>query len=327
MSKIKNIFANLLPTRSSVLGVAKGTRRYDLPLTKGSGNVFLRALIALMTFLAMMGLSANFALSEMTERWSSGLENKATIEIPAEGEDGKILNQEAVNALTQEAYNFLKSHPAVDTIEIMDDQKISDLVAPWLGESFNDTLSGGDGAIPLPGIITVGFKKKIAFDVQSLQENLARISTQIKLDTHESWLRDVLRFTGALNFAALLITVIIGITTVVAVAGSVQSRMAIYHEELELLHLMGASDSYISRQLQRYIFIIALQGAVIGALAGGFVLGVIGLIAGELDIALLPNFTLSGLQLGLLLLLPLFIGFLGMVTARHTVLHVLSQMP
>ena len=303
------------------LGVAKKTRRYDLPLTKGNGGTFLKTLIALMTFLAMLGLASTFALSEMTDRWSKGLKNKASIEVPAKDSNGTIMRKDKLNDLTDRVYEFLQEYPAIDTVTKMPEEEIINLVSPWLG----DDLAYDN--IPLPGILSVSFKKDVAFDQNSLQNKLQMIAPQIRLDTHESWLSDVLRFTGALNFAAILITAVIGITTIVAVAGAVQSRMAVYHEELELLHLMGAADSYISRQLQRYMLFLGAQGAAIGTLAGAFVLFIVGIFAGEMDVSLLPDFTLSGFQIVLLILLPLLVAILGMLTARHTVLRVLAQMP
>ena len=311
----------IITSSSNVLGVAKETRRYDLPLNKGSGNTFLKTLIALMTFLAMLGLASTFALSEMKDRWSSGLENKASIEIPAEDTNGMILPQDKLDELTNKVYSFLQTHPAVETIHIMEKQEIIDLVEPWLGSdlAFDN--------IPLPGILTVGFKNDIIFDVRGLEEKLKQIAPQAKLDTHKSWLNDVLRFTGALNFAALLITAIIGITTIVAVAGAIQSRMAVYNEELELLHLMGASDNYISKQLQRYMMLLTLQGSAIGAFIGGIILLTIGFLAGEMDVSLLPDFSLSPAQLIILIVLPIIISVLGMLTARQTVLRVLAKMP
>lgn len=299
----------------------KGKQKYDLPLNKGNGGTFLKILISLMTFLAVLGITAIFALSEMTDRWSSGLENKATIEIPAEDPNGAILDQERLNDLTNRVFDFLKSYPAIENVEIMAREKIIELVGPWLG----DDLSFDN--IPLPGILSVSFKKDVVFDMKALENQLKAIAPQARVDTHESWLRDVLKFTGALNFAAILITVVIGITTIVVVAGAVQSRMAIYNEELELLHLMGAGDNYISRQLQRYMLILSFQGALIGALAGGVMLFLIGKLAGEMDISLLPDFTLNPLQMGTLILLPGIIAIIGMYTARQTVLRILSQMP
>ena len=303
------------------LGVAREKRSYDLPLNKDKGNNFLKILMGLMTFLAILALSGSFVLSEIKSRWSSGLENKATVEIAASDSNGIILGQESMDRLSAQTEEFLKKHPAVENIEKMEQSEIVALVAPWLGEDL------AFDQIPLPTILTISFNNDIQFDMETITEPLAAISPNIRLDTHESWLNDVLRFTGALKFAAIMITLIIGITTIVSVAGSVQARMAIYHEELELLHLMGAGDQYISRQLQRYILILCFQGAAIGALAGGFTLLIIGWISGKMDISLLPDFSLSLFQLLILVILPCLIALLGMFTARQTVLRVLEQMP
>jgi len=199
----------LFKDKNRRLGVAHQTRKYDLPLEKGQGGRFLKILMGLMTLLAMFAFVASFALSAMTERWSSGLSNKATIEIPA----------------------------------------------------------------------------------------------------------------------AMLITGLIGFTTVIAAAGAVQARMAMYSDELELLHLMGAADSYISRQLQRYTFFSCLQGAAIGAIAGFAILLLTSFVFKEQEISLLPDFDISPLQLVILCFLPIFIAILGMITARHTVLRTLVKMP
>lgn len=303
------------------LGVSKKKRDYDLPLNKGSGGQFLSILIALMTFLAILALSASFTLSEMTSRWVSGLENKASVEIPAEDTSGNLIKTQDLDALTDRIYNYLRTHPAVESAEVMSEAEISDLISPWLGNDMEYS------SIPLPNIITIHFKKNVRFDMGNLETNIMDIAPQARLDTHESWLSDVLKFTGALNFAALLITLVIGVTTLVAVGGAVQSRMAIYKEELELLHLMGASDDYISKQLQRYVFLVSLKGAAIGAVVGGLTLLVIGWLAGKMEISLLPDFSLSLTQIIMLMALAPIIAFLGMMTARHTVLRALSLMP
>jgi cell division transport system permease protein len=303
------------------LGVARGKREYDLPLNKDKGNNFLKILMGLMTFLAILALSSSFVLSEIKQRWSSGLENKATVEIVASDENGTILSKDRMAELTQRAENFLKEHPAVENVEVMQEQEIAELISPWLGEDL------AFDQIPLPSILTVSFKDDVVFDMDTVTAKLQTISPNIKLDTHESWLNDVLRFAGALKFAAIMITLIIIITTIVGVAGAVQARMAIYHEELELLHLMGAGDRYIANQLQRYILFLCFQGAAIGAVIGGLTLLIIGWVSGRMDISLLPDFTLNSFQTFILVILPVLVALLGMLTARHTVLRVLEQMP
>jgi cell division transport system permease protein len=304
-----------------VLGLAKKTRRYDLPLNKGSGGFYLVVLIALMSFLSVLALTSSFALSEMTERWTSGLENKASIEVTAEGENGEALEPQTIKNIATRIYGFLNTHPAVENAIIMSDEEIAKLVSPWLGDDME--LAN----IPLPGIVTVQFNEDIEFDLDNFKANINDLAPTARIDLHEGWLANVLRFTGALNFASLLVSFVIGVTTIVAVAGAVQSRMAIYKEDLELLHLMGASDRYISRQLQRYVLIIALKGAAIGVIIGLIILIIIGWFMGRMDINLIPDFSLNKAQVFTLFMLIPLTALVGMITARQTVLRVLRLMP
>lgn len=303
------------------LGISTGRQKYDLPLNKDKGNRFLSILMGLMTFLMMLTLSASFVLSAMNDRWSKGLENKATIEISALDQNGAPLTQEDIDTQTTEAQDFLATHPAIEESIVMDKSDIIQLVSPWLGDNV------GLENVPLPGIISIKFKDDIVFDTEEIKESLNNVAPQARLDNHESWLNDVLSFTGAIRLAAILMTLIITITTIVAVGGAIQSRMAVYRDELELLHLMGASDRYISRQLQRYAFLTVLKGAVIGMVIGWIVIFIIGLMAGKMEVSLIPEFSLSFLQIFALLFLPIIIALIGMGTARQTVLRFLRQMP
>ena len=294
---------------------------YDLPLNKDSGVFFLKLLIALMSLLAILAIAGSFALSEMTNRWSSGLENKASIEIPVEDKNGVVLSDAQMNDIAEDVSKFLSKSPFVANAETMSEEKILELVSPWLGD-ISEIPS-----IPLPIIISVTFQNKDGLNQEKFKSQLEKIAPQARLDTHESWLRDILRFTGALKYTAFLITLIIGLTTIIAVAGAVKSRMAIYDEELELLHLMGAEDKYISKQLQKHTLILSAQGAIAGTLVGIIVLLLINWGAGQMDIALLPDFSMNLVQKVILVLLPIIIALLSMLTARHTVLRTLQEMP
>lgn len=307
--------------REKTLGVAKGKRRYDLPLAGSAGNGFLRLLIALMSVLGMLALCASFALSAMTQRWSDGLENKVSVEIPASDSGGEVTAPGIVQSMTDDAARLLMGRPDVTEAKIMEESEIRELLSPWLGD---DMVMD---SIPLPGLISVTFEKGAVPDLKELEVELKDVAPRARIDTHESWLSDVLRFTGALQFAAILLTLIIGATTLVAVAGGVRSKLSENKEELELLHLMGASDSYIAKQLQRHTLILSLQGGAAGVAAGGILLFAISLIAGEIGVNLVPDFRLDNAQKMMLLLLPVPIAVLAMMTARFTVLRVLGKMP
>ncbi len=307
--------------KQKMLGVAHGKRRYDLPLDKNEGTGFLVLLIGMMTIMAVLALAASFALGGMAERWAAGLQNQATAEIPAENKEGAIRSREDMQDLAKKAAESLGSHPAVATLRILGDDEIAALVSPWLG----DNLLMNN--IPLPSLIEIELQEKDEHIIKILQDRLQKIAPEGRIDSHEEWLHDLVRFIGALQFAATMILLVVGITTVTAVAGGVRSRMAVNRTEVELLHLMGASDHYIARQFQRHSLIIALQGALAGLLAGALCLMLIGWIAGEIGVNLLPDFSMSNLQIGILAALPLVIGLIATVTAGKTVLNVLTKMP
>ncbi len=313
-------FRNTL-SRDRALGVAKGKRRYDLPLTGGSSNSLLRLLIGLMSILGMLALAASFALSAMTTRWEQGLADKITIEIPASDSAGEMIAASSVQGMTDDAAKIVGARGDVLEAEIMEESHVLELLSPWLGE---DMVMD---SIPIPGIISVTFEKDTRPDIKALEAEIKEVAPRARIDTHENWLSEVARFTGALQFAAILLGIIISVTTLVAVAGGVRSKLSENKEELELLHLMGASDSYIAKQLQRHTLILSLQGGAIGVIGGAVLLFIIGMVAGNMGVNLVPDFKLGGKQRLMLVLLPLPIAALAMLTARFTVMRVLTKMP
>ena len=307
--------------KERAIGKVYGKRLYDLPLSKSAGSGFLLLLIGLMTFLAMLALASSFALSAMTQRWSSGLENRVTIEIPATDAQGTLLSKEDHERDVRRINSMLESHPAVAHIHILSDAEIQDLVKPWLGDNL---LTEN---IPLPGLIAVELKQSDDKTTNILKEKIQNLVPLASLDTHESWLNDLLRFTGALRFAAALLTFVIGITTVIAIAGAVRSRMAEHSADVELLHIMGASDNYIAGQFQRHSMFLGIQGAVLGVIIGAIAMMIIGWLAGEMNVNLLPEFKLDGGQIIALASLPIMAALIAVAAARFTVLKVLSEFP
>ncbi len=307
--------------REKKLGRAEGGRRYDLPLNKGTGAGFLVLLIGLMTFLAVMALAASFTLAAMNTRWSSGLQDRATVELPAQTPDGRLLSHDDIRDSIGKLDALLHGNPSVRATHVLSDEEIQELVKPWLGG--NLILD----KVPLPGLISVEMTESKPETIAALRHAIADAVPNANLDTHESWLQDLLRFTGALQFAAAVLTLVIGVTAVTAIAGAVKARLAVHSADVELLHLMGASDSYIARQFQRHSMTLALRGALAGMAAGSIVLLGIGWISGQMGVNLLPDFRLTPPQMGAIVALPAVAAVLAIIAARHTVISTLSRMP
>jgi cell division transport system permease protein len=298
-----------------------GLREYDLPLNKSEDSNFLTLLVCLMSFLAILALTGTFALSGMTARWSSGLENKITIEIPAETAEGHLLSNDTVDKETQKVANGLYTNPNIKSLEVMDDEKMQELLSPWIGNN----LSLED--LPMPSLISVELKTSTADAIEKLKNDVAEISDYAIVQSHQDWLKDLIQFSKTLKFLALSIAVIIAVSTITAITAGIRTRMSIHKKEVELLHLMGASDDYIARQFQRHAMMISLQGSIIGTIAGISMTLLVISLSGFSGTSLIPQIEISISQFLSLCTIPLAACLIAGVTSRFTVLRALARMP
>ena len=322
-----DVESTLLPKavlEGSSLSVIVNTLRnkhYDLPLNKGDDTRFIITLIALMTFLGVLALSGTFALHSMTNKWSSGLENKVTIEIAIQSKNGHILSQETILKETKDLYASLSKNPIVKSIEILENDEIQDLISPWIGNNLNL------GEIALPGLLAVELRKSDAKDLDALRNDINTISKHAHLETHHEWLSDLINFTDTLRTLAFIITLIVGTITIVAIAIAVRTRLSIHHNEVELLHHMGATDNYIAKQFQRHALILSLKGALLGTALGIMVTYSLTLLSRNSGTDLIPVLQVSFFGFLTILLVPFLISFITILTSHVTVLRSLAKMP
>ncbi len=317
------MFSKILKKKESLqIALSKvSSREYDLPLKKSEDSKFLVLLVCLMSFLAILSFTGTFALNGMTSRWSSGMEDKITLEIPIETDKGHLLSRDTVEKEARHLGEKLSNHPNVKSLDILDERDISELISPWLGKDMN--LQD----IPLPALISVELKVLTAESLQSFEEDVDALSDFAIVQTHQDWLNDLIRFAKTLKILALAIAVIVGTATVTAIAAGIRTRFAIHKKEVELLHLMGASDDYISRQFQRHAMMIALQGSLLGTVGGIAVSLTVIILSGFSGTSLIPRIEISVPQFLMLCLVPVMACIIAGVTSRLTVLRTLAKMP
>ncbi|MCB1682039.1 MAG: FtsX-like permease family protein [Alphaproteobacteria bacterium] len=304
-----------------LLRTVLGSKGYDLPFGSDADRGYLLLLVGLMSFLAVLACAGTLSLHAMTQRWSSGLENKITIEIKAEDRDGTMLSPETIRLETEKITEMLQKNPAVKSFEALQEKEIKKLVSPWLGEDFS--LED----IPLPGLIAVELNVSSPEALEKLTGSIKKLSPTARVDTHREWLQDILRFTGTLQWIALFVALIVALTTVTAISSGVKSRMAVHKDQVEILHLIGASDKYIARQFQWHAIIIALLGSILGTAAGLGMATFILLLSGQSGTSLIPQISLDSTSMLIFIFLPVIASIISGVTARFTVLRTLSLMP
>lgn len=294
---------------------------YDLPLEQSPDTKFLLILVTLMVFLAVLSLSGSLALHDMSGRWSSGLENKVTIEIPIETKDGHLLSQDTVRKETEKLQIALENHPFIKSARILKDDEIGKLLDPWIGQ---DLLFS---EVPLPGLIALEIRENAPATLDDFRIDLADMSRYANLEDHQEWLGELIHFAGILQTLSLIISAIIIGTTVTAIIAAVRARMAIHKKEVELLHLIGAPDIYIAKQFRRHMTIIAFQGSVLGTFLGLCAVFILMVFSQLIDTPLIPSLEISFASFLMILAFPLFFPAITSVTAYQTVLRSLKDMP
>lgn len=285
---------------------------YDIPLHTRLGTEFLVLLIALMTYLSLLAASGTVALGHLADKWVSGLADTMTIEIPAQ--EGSLTHAEALQ-------KALQGQKGIKSAKILNQEDMGEILSPWLGDK---TAILAD--LPLPTLLSIEMDKRTDTLVATIKNKTNTIAPEAIIDAHEDWLGDLLKLTNGLRFTGLVIFGLILAVTALVIAGAVRSRMAIHQRELELLHIMGASDKYISMQFIRYIFSQSNRGMAIGLLCGSLTLLAFLYLAKQSQ-GTIPEISLVGNEWLILLIVPVLLLGIGVITARQTVLRVLNEMP
>lgn len=297
-------------------------RRTDLPLERDSVGRFLPWLIAFMVYLAVLALAGVMVLNATASRWNTGISGTLTIQIaPLEtrGQDqSQILEKEDLRI--QDTLRVLRSTPGISRADIIAGSEIMALLEPWLGSL------GKAEELPLPHLIDVELGDSANLDVAALSKRLEEVVSGISIDDHRIWLDRLIRLIQTVEVLAIGVLVLIGLATIGTVIFTTRTGLAIHQEAIEVLHHIGARDSYIAGQFANRALVLGLRGGCIGLLLGIPSLLGIGYLAALMETSLLPGFSLSTLHWAALASLPLGVALIAMLTAQLTVIRNLAKM-
>ena len=291
-------------------------QRLDLPLAEDSTGRFLVWIMAVMIYLAIVALAGSMVLAGMAGRWESGLTGRLTVQIAP-------LPEASVAPLAQRTevtLALLRSTPGIQRAEPVGAAAAHKLLEPWLGNALLDDL-------PLPALIDVEVGPGSALDAPALAERLAGAVPGARLDNHAAWLADLRVLAHTAQLVALAVVLLVGGAAVASVVFAVRTGLAIHSPVVELLHIMGATDAYVARQFQTHVAGLALRGGAVGLGLAALTLLALRLAAGDTPVGLMPDMTLGLREWLALIAVPLVAALLAVVTARWTVLRVLTRMP
>lgn len=296
------------------------SRKHELPLEADNSGVFLRVMISIAVFIFAITLAGVLSINSMLQNWNKSILGSFTVQIMPinDSNQAKVMTETIKNQNL--AIEFLQQHEAVESASPLSDEQLEQLIQPWLGDGIEIKK------LPIPRLIDVKIKKGAEVDYNQLAADLANISPYASLDNHKLWLNKLMHFADGLKMLALSILVLIILVNSGAIFYSTQSSLGLHRSIIEILHLMGAKDTYIAQQYARRAGWLGLMGGVIGLILAVPAILLIGNLALQIEGGIISEAGLSVLSWLIIFSLPLFAGFVAMITAYYTVKRTLEKM-
>ena len=293
----------------------------DVPLSDDPASRYLPWTVGLLVFLATLAFAAGMFLSSAGDTWRQSLSGTLTIQIPAAlSANTSAAAAEEHRAQVSAAAELLRATPGIVSARRIPDAEIAAMLEPWLGKQ----VLGLD--LPMPELIDAVVASDAGIDLSALSTRLAEVAPGALVDDHAVWLRRLTDFAGVAETVSFAVMIVILISAVATVIFTTRTGLAIHSDVVEVLHLIGAQDSYVARQFQVHTLRLATIGSVAGFAFGAGVVFLAQTYGGRLSGGLLLDLALGPLQWALLFVLPVVAILLVVVTVGITVMRVLGKM-
>lgn len=280
----------------------------------------LTVVIAIMCFLACLTAGAVYLINQSASAWFEDIASEVTVQIaPIEGAD--IEKRVTTVAL------FLAKHPGIKRVRPLSASDSSALLEPWLGKT--DALS----ALPIPRLIALEVDRHNAPDLVQLTNALERDFTGVLLDDHRHWQTQIRTVTRSLGLGGIAVLILVGAATTAIIISATRSAMASNREIVEVLHFVGATDTFIAREFEKHFLALGIRAGLLGALSATAIfvlLPAIMQIAGGSAVTaaeirrLVGDASLDMSGYGLLAGVVFVIAALCMLTSRYGVYRILQ---
>jgi cell division transport system permease protein len=295
----------------------------DLGLKRALGDRMLPLMVAAMAFLAALALAGAIGAAALAQHWQTGAAAALTVQVPNPGGVSSVPGQTRRDRVLA----ILASIPGLSA-SALDDSQLADLLRPWLSTDA-ERLS-----LTLPAVIAVRVADP-SLDLLRIAASLDQAAPGTALENHSPWVRRLsvlVRSLEACAWAALALVVAVGVA-VIAIA--TRAGLAARRTAIEVVHGLGATDTYIAGRFARRASWLAMIGGLGGAVAALPVLFWLATLAAPFSQGnvepneLLPSM-LNILPLPLWLTVPLLpagAALIGFMTAQGTVRRWLQRLP
>ncbi|MEQ1494895.1 MAG: cell division protein [Novosphingobium sp.] len=270
--------------------------------------------IAIMVALTVIAAAGGFALSNTASNATEALSGGVTVQVV---EANPVERDRQAKA----AARVLQATPGVVGVVIVSQDDVERLIEPWLGaRAIVDQ-------IPVPALIDVRMRAQVDGEVLGgLRRIVRNVAPAARVDAQSTWLKPVFGAINSLQWLAFALVALLSLALAAAVLLAVRTALGANRETIEIVHLLGGTDSQIAWVFQRAIGFDAAGGGAAGLALGLVVVMFLGQQFGGMEAGLVSSGALDWLDWVLLALVPIIGVLLAVFTARLTVIRALRKM-
>lgn len=288
----------------------------DLSFDSDASRHFVPLIVAVMVYLATLALAGSMSVGSTVDQWRDAVRGSMTVQLP--GRPGGQTSPEAV-ANIKAVTDALLATPGVASAAPLPVSDIQALLEPWLGDA--DLPAD----LPVPVLIDVTLDDGVSLDPKGLAQRLDVIVSGVQVSDSGASLERLVRLARSVQWVAGIIVALVGVAATAIIIFATRAGMSAHRKTIELLHLIGAHDSYIARQFQFRLLVLSLIGGVLGLVFGTVTLIVLTLLSSQVQASFLPRLSLTASHWAILAMLPILGTAVATVTARLTVSRSLRQ--
>ncbi len=279
----------------------------------------LTVTMTVMCYLACLAIGALILINRAVDTWTSGLSREVTVQV-------RMLKDSDVDGEVARAKAILNATSGVVSVNVLARDAGAKLLEPWLG-------SGNLEDLPIPRLIRVTIDETHPPDFIALAETLRTSVKGAVLDTHRRWEAELTRMADALSMLSYAILSLICMSAIAMVIFATRTVLDANDHVVDVLHLVGAKNSYIARQIDGRFLKTGLMAGLLGVGLGiltFFLLGLTGTVgAGGIADAsrglLFATPDIAVWSYGALLSVPIFATLICLITSRVTLIRMLGR--
>lgn len=228
----------------------------------------LMLVVGIMCFLACLAVGALVLVEDAARDWQLDISREVTIQV-------KPVDGKPIEPMLQTAMDLARNTEGVSNVRLMSERDSAGLLEPWLGTGFDYSK------LPIPRLVIVELRDPATANLKGLSTQLSSTLPNASLDDHSIWAKRLRTMAGTMVAASVVVLVLVLTAMVLSVIFATRAAMAGNRDVVQVLHFVGAEDSFIAGEFQHHFLILGFKGGVGGGIGAMLAFLVAGWVTGD----------------------------------------------